>query len=758
MRNRRNVAAIFVAVVVLMGIVAGASGGLLTRETDSVAIWRVHVDGKSDIDRLVASGADLVEGRGADYLLVVGEDTVAAALRVKGFRVTEDRRLAKIAPTGRVMGPNGPATALAATFYGGYRTVDEQYAHLASVAAAYPGLATTVDYGDSWRKTRGLATGNDLMAICLTNRQAGDCQLSPTSSKPRAVIMAAIHARELQTSELAWRLIDTLTAEYATNPDIALLMNTTETWIVPVVNPDGREIVETGGNNPYLQRKNANDSAGICSNPPTSSNHFGVDLNRNANYLWGGVGTSTNPCDQTYKGVSAASEPEESALETLFRQLWPDQHTTGTTPVASTAQGTFITLHSYGNLVLLPPGASATLTPNDVQLRALAFRMSHFNGYVTGTGPETLYPTSGTTDDWAYFRLGVAGFTFEVSPTSGTCSGFTPVYTCIDSTLWPLNRSALLYSIRVAGAPYSMPRGPTTTSVTVPSSVAPTSSFALGAVVNDNAYGTAAGSVSRPTAQTVTAAEYFLDVQPGGPGTGTPLAASDGAFSATSETVGATLSTAGLSLGAHRVYVRGRNTGGSWGPVSAGSFIVADVVPPTTLFSDDFTSGAANWSALDGTAVWSLVTVTSNQKYQGSASKQSTTGQRVAGTASWTNYSVRADTVTTTKRSTNRGPGILARVVDANNHYRFSYTSGGRWAIEKVSSGTVTLLAQSVATTLTTNTTYSLRADVNGSELSFYVNEALVAKATDTTFTAGRIGLRVYGTISQFDNVTVVSP
>ena len=757
MRNHRGLAVIFVASIVLMGVVAGASGGLLTRETDSVAIWRVHVDGKSDIDRLVASGADLVEGRGADYLLVVGEDTVAAALRAKGFRVTEDRRLAKIAPTGRVMGPNGPATALAATFYGGYRTVDEQYAHLASVAAAYPGLATTVDYGDSWRKTKGLATGNDLMAICLTNRQAGDCQLSPTSSKPRAVIMAAIHARELQTSELAWRLIDTLTGEYSTNPDIALLMDTTEVWIVPVVNPDGREIVETGGNSPYLQRKNANDSVGICANPPTVTNQFGVDLNRNANYLWGGVGTSTNPCDQTYKGVSAASEPEESALETLFRQLWPDQHTTGTTPVAATAQGTFITLHSYGNLVLLPPGASATLTPNDVQLRALAFRMSHFNGYQTGTGPETLYATSGTTDDWAYFRLGVAGFTFEVSPTSGTCSGFTPVYTCIDSTIWPLNRSALLYSIRVAGAPYSTPRGPTTTSVTVPPSVAPNSSLALSAVVNDNAFGNAAGSISRPTAQTVTAAEYFLDTRPGVPGTGIPLAASDGAFSATSETVGATLSTAGLPLGDHRIYVRGRNAGSWWGPVSAGSFIVTNVVPPPPLFSDTFTSGAANWSALDGTASWSLVTAGGNQQYQGSTSSKSVTGQRVAGTVSWTNYSVSADTFTTTKSASSRGPGILARVVDVNNNYRFSYTSSGRWAIEKVSSGTVTLLAQSAATTLTTNTTYSLRADVNGSSLSFSVNGVLVASATDTTITAGRIGLRVYGAVTLFDNVQVVS-
>ena len=34
---------------------------------------------------------------------------------------------------------------------------------------------------------------------------------------------------------------------------------------------------------------------------------------------------TTDPCAQTYKGISAASEPEQQALQTLFTQLFPDQ-------------------------------------------------------------------------------------------------------------------------------------------------------------------------------------------------------------------------------------------------------------------------------------------------------------------------------------------------------------------------------------------------------------------------------------------------
>ncbi|MEZ5411446.1 MAG: M14 family zinc carboxypeptidase [Acidimicrobiales bacterium] len=785
-----------------------AQGGGSPPAGDQLAVYRVYVSGPGDTARLVADGYDLLESRGPDYLLVVGDTATAERLRADGFRVSVDRTLTPIPGVARAAagstatgnattvpatepppsvtpGPEappegGPTTdtpatgdgsapapaptdgaaappdaATATTFYGGYRTVDEHYAHLQSVAAAYPNLATVVDYGDSWRKVHDVAGGNDLLAICLTARQEGDCALSTNVVKPRTVIMAAIHARELQTSEIAYRLIDELTQKYGIDADLTMLMDTTEIWVIPVVNPDGREIVESGGNAPYLQRKNANNSLGACAVPPTATNHHGIDLNRNANFLWGTIGASSDPCAQTFKGTGPASEPEQIGLESLFNQLFPDEKGPGRAdPASITTRGSFISLHSYGNLVLLPPGDGG-VTPNDAQLRMLAFRMSHYNGYLTGTGPEVLYGTSGTTDDWIYGQLGVPGYTFEVSPNSGSCSGFTPAYTCIDSTLYPLNRNALLYAIRVSATPYITPAGPTITAVTLPVAVAPGPAVLVTATANDNALGTATGSVGRPAAQPVVAAEYYLDTAPWLAGTPVPMTAGDGAFDSTTETAAGTIATTGLTSGKHTVWVRAKDAGGTWGPYAARYFTI-DPNAGATLLTDNFEAGAAAWSPLSGSAKWSVV-ADGTQRYQGSANKQSATGERVAGQASWTDYAVEVSTKTTTKRSTSRGPGVLARVVDADNHYRFAYTSAGAWAITKVVGGTVTQLATSPATPLAIDTNYVLRAEVKGSSLKLYVNGALVAQATDTALTTGRIGLRVYGSVTRFDDVMVTA-
>ena len=58
------------------------------------------------------------------------------------------------------------------------------------------------------------------IAICITKRRpnTNDCALTPDTDKPRFVLMAAIHARELTTSELAWRWMDELVNDYDVDP------------------------------------------------------------------------------------------------------------------------------------------------------------------------------------------------------------------------------------------------------------------------------------------------------------------------------------------------------------------------------------------------------------------------------------------------------------------------------------------------------------------------------------------------------------
>ncbi|MFC0070122.1 M14 family zinc carboxypeptidase [Umezawaea endophytica] len=434
LRPRTLLTAVVVAAALVVPTTASAA-------PDSVPyVWRVPVTSAAQMHQLDRDGYDVTE-RDADAVLVVGDAAEAQRLRRAGFHPTRfDTVYKPIAP--------GKEDVGTASFYGGYKTAAEQEAHLNAVVAAHPDLATQFDIGDSWRKTRGLATGHDIKAICLTKKQAGDCARTPNSTKPRFSIIAQIHARELSTGELAYRWIDYLVDGYGTDADATSILDTTEVWVVPVANPDGVDLVAAGGNSPRLQRKNANNSRGC------SGTSIGVDLNRNSSFKWGG--DSNSPCTETYQGTAAKSEPETQALESLFSSIYPDQRgTSDTAPAPVTARGTMITLHSYGNDIIIPWGWSPVKAPNDAQMRAFGKKMAAFNGYLVGTNEETVgYDTSGTTDDFTYGVLGVASVTFEVGASSGTCGGFFPAYSCVSSTFWPKNKGAFVVAAKAAAAPY----------------------------------------------------------------------------------------------------------------------------------------------------------------------------------------------------------------------------------------------------------------------------------------------------------------
>ncbi|MEM8931585.1 MAG: M14 family zinc carboxypeptidase, partial [Acidobacteriota bacterium] len=150
-----------------------------------------------------------------------------------------------------------------------YRTVEETYADLAAAATARPELATWQDLGDSWEKTN-LASGYDVPVLILTNGAI-------TGPKPTLVLIAAMHAREYTTAELATRFALHMIAEYGTDPEVTWLLDHREIHVIPQMNPDGRKQAEGG----KFWRKNANNDH--CGN----SDSRGVDLNRNASFLWG---------------------------------------------------------------------------------------------------------------------------------------------------------------------------------------------------------------------------------------------------------------------------------------------------------------------------------------------------------------------------------------------------------------------------------------------------------------------------------------
>ncbi len=514
-------------------------------------VLRVYYDQIGDIDRLVEYDVWEVNNLAEKYVLVGGDTAVLSQLQAAGWRVEIDQAL-----TDELDAARRPDL-----FAGGYRTVDELYADLTAVAAAYPAITQLVDYGDSYCKQVGGCTtpggqsvpGFDLQAIRVTNRATG-------GQKPVFFLMADLHAREITTPEIAMRMLDWLVDGYGADADVTWLVDYQEIWIVPTANPDGHRLVELGaesGGDPYYQRKNANATAGCTiAWPPTTqySSQYGVDLNRNHSFKWGILGgSSTNPCAQTYRGTSSASEPEITALENLARSLIPDQRGPGENDAApDDTQGIFITMHSYSQMILWPWGYANSPAPNKAGLQAIGDKMATYNGYRScqPAVPECLYAASGTSDDWAYGELGIPAFTFELG------NSFMPLYDTIDAEQWPDNGPALQYAAKIARRPYQLAFGPDTLNITTTLSANQT--VTLTATIDDRDNGS----------RLIDTAVYTIDTPPWITNVITyTLSASDGSFDNAVE--GVTAVTLPLSPGQHILYLQGQDADGRRGPVSA---------------------------------------------------------------------------------------------------------------------------------------------------------------------------------------------
>ncbi|ASO22798.1 M14 family zinc carboxypeptidase [Actinoalloteichus hoggarensis] len=581
-RQRQRIGPLLLAAAVALtstpAAVAAADLAVPAGVEDQMLLHRIPVGDQPHAvlaERLTREGFEVV-GREGDHLVVLGDADTRDELAEAGEEpVRSDPAAPTVLPAeaGGHPLPDRLAGREYPTFYGGYRTVAGHQRFAADVAAAYPDLVRKVEYGDSWRRQQDWRTGHRLTALCITADAGENCALNPDTPRPRLLLLAQVHARELTTSELAWRFVTELLDGHTRDAEITTLLADTEIWVVPQVNPDGVTVVEEGiaevglgASSPAWQRKNVDDANNVveCGTGGSwSSDHDGIDLNRNWDTRWGGVGTNPNPCAQTYPGPRGNSEPETARLATLIEALFHDQRGPGEDDAAPpTTTGTMITLHSTGDLVLFPWGHDATQqAPNDAGLRSLGFRLSHFNGYTTGQPPEVLYGVTGATDDWTYDTLGIASYTFEIGSSASGCPGFHAAYSCQDM-FWELNRDALLYAAKTARQPYALSLGPTVSEVT--------SIRALGrwasvhATAADDAYGEA--GVGRPAAQDVVAAEVYLGAPPWAGGTPQPIRVQG---AGTEVSVGGVISTAGLPAGRHPVHVRAQDADGDWGPITS---------------------------------------------------------------------------------------------------------------------------------------------------------------------------------------------
>jgi hypothetical protein len=521
----------------------GGAWGALDPSHPEFAVVRAYYSDLSQVQALMGYVEPWEVNTEAGYVVVGVTDAEMDILRSLGFvRIEVDEAMTEELTAPRL------DTGTGIPGFPCYRTVEETYDTAADLAANYPTLAEWVDAGDSWEKQQNAANGYDMQVLILTNEAI-------PGPKPKLFITAAIHAREYTTAELATRFAEYLIANYGTNADATWLLDSHEIHLMLQTNPDGRKHAEAG----ILWRKNTNNN--FCAN----SNSRGIDLNRNFSYLWGCCGGSSgSACSETFRGPSAASEPETQAAISYARSIFPDQKGPNPTdPAPVTATGVYIDIHSYSQLVLWPWGYTSTVAPNGNAMQTLGRRFAWYNNYTPQQAIE-LYITDGTTDDFMYGDLGVAAYTFELG------TSFFQSCTTFENTVYPANLPALLYAAKVARTPYITPSGPDALNVTVDAgSVSPGTVVTLDALLDDTRFRNTNGTEAT---QNITAAEYYVDVA--GWVTTTlpvahPMSPADGSFNSKTEGVTAQVDTTGWAAGQHLIFVRGQDASGTWGAYTA---------------------------------------------------------------------------------------------------------------------------------------------------------------------------------------------
>lgn len=260
-----------------------------------------------------------------------------------------------------------------------YFQLDNINAWLERQAREQPGVVTLLDMGTS---TQGLSIKGVRIAYGGENLTS-------------VFVESGIHAREWIAPATATYFIEQLL--HSSDPAVQSLARSHNWLIFPSVNPDGYQYSFTGDR---MWRKNRN-LFGICR---------GVDLNRNFPLSWNSTGSSGNPCHYDFSGPSAASELETQRIMQFLEQR-----------VKLDRIRTYLSLHSYSQLIMFPYGHTAERVENYADLKEIgqkaADKIKEISGriYKSGSIYETIYPSSGGSKDWAHAQLKIPiTFTFEL--------------------------------------------------------------------------------------------------------------------------------------------------------------------------------------------------------------------------------------------------------------------------------------------------------------------------------------------------------
>jgi hypothetical protein len=269
--------------------------------------------------------------------------------------------------------------------------------------------------------------GREIIALKVTQGANG----IRDGSRPAVLYSSTQHAREWISTEVNRRLLNHYVNRFkAGDTEIKNLLKATELWFVLVANPDGYQYsydVER------LWRKNLRDN----DNNGQITVGDGVDPNRNfdEHFNYDNEGSSSATASETYRGPSAASEPETKAMQGLLDRIKPKFQSNW---------------HSYGPFILYPQGWQ-TGTPEADNPIYVALAGTDANpaipGFDPGISSDELYVTNGETTDYADSRNGTVAFTPELGE---GCEGCNFVFPDDEALVEAEFRKTLPFSLSLA--------------------------------------------------------------------------------------------------------------------------------------------------------------------------------------------------------------------------------------------------------------------------------------------------------------------
>lgn len=201
--------------------------------------------------------------------------------------------------------------------------------------------------------------GRDIMSMKISDNVTVD------ENEPEVRYEGNIHGDEKIAMELSIYLINELLANYGTDPQITSIVDNTEIFFTPSVNPDGMMMA---------QRYNAN----------------GVDCNRDYGYMWDGWGSSTAPW----------SQPETQAMLEIMMN---NQFVMGMSGHAGIELFIYSWCYTYNQ--------SWDHDEHD----AIQNAYSALSGYTGGQCSSELYTVNGGSLDCDYGMIGAMGLCVEIS-------------------------------------------------------------------------------------------------------------------------------------------------------------------------------------------------------------------------------------------------------------------------------------------------------------------------------------------------------